>query len=81
MREVRNSSIGWYNLYDNSAGIRDELTRLHWRYESAVAECSPLANPSAVRTAARALLQEFYGLLPFDTMKRAEYDYHVRPPE
>ena len=76
--EVLNGSIGWFHLYGTS---QNDLPNFHTRYEAAVAQCNSLPNPSNVRTKARDLLQGFYTSLPFETMKRVEYDYHVRPPQ
>jgi len=76
--EVLNGSIGWFHLYGTS---QNDLPSFHTRYEAAVTLCNGLPNPSNVRTKARELLQGLYTSIPFETMKRAEYDYHVRPPQ
>jgi hypothetical protein len=60
--------------------ISSRLPLFHSYYNSAVAACSLITDPST-KADAKKLLQDIYDDIPFLEMKRSDYDYYVRPPE
>jgi hypothetical protein len=74
LHEMREPTAPWRHQ-THMAGI--QLFRD--RYNTALGLLAAIpAGPT--KTAAKQLLQELYRLIPFDEMKRPEYDYYVRAP-
>lgn len=76
LSEVGDAGVGWFHLID---GGQNDLIISANRYNAAIGVLAALpAGPTF--TAAETLLRDLYRALPFDEMKRTDYDQTVRPP-
>lgn len=76
LSEVGDATVGWYHLID---GGQSDLPISASRYNAAIGVLAGLPA-GATFTAAETLLRDLYTALPFDEMKRTDYDQTVRPP-
>ncbi len=74
--EITDPDVGWFHLIDG--GQRDLLVFVT-RYNAAVGVLGTIPA-GATFTAKEAMLRDWYQNLPFDEMKRTDYDQTVRPP-
>ena len=79
LTELEDEDVGWFHAISTSKG---DLERFHTHLGRCVQTFYPRIPPGATQTAAKSFLQELYYRIPedFENMRRAGYDYHVRPP-